>query len=554
MKNYFRVIVLSLLAGLVLMACSEESGDDYTLKSIKIANVTAGQIELLPGEDFQLEITTKPSNIMKEKLLWKSSSEAVATISYTGKIHAYNAGQANITVSSLDGKVSASCIVIVKTGNEEIDLSSSGQIDGHEYVDLGLSVKWATCNIGANSPEDAGEYYAWQDTQPYTEWTWVNYDFYFNPCDKDNILSSRFDAVTYNWGRSWRMPTYDEQEELRTQCIWTWVDNIFNSGMSGYVVKSKKNGKQIFLPAAKYKAHENYLTPSKVEGWYWSSWGGVQDLWKNCPTAHCLYFFDKGVEVHGSIANRGDGLSIRGVVGKPNDYLPFTDPKEDTAETKKQGYTVNGSKDGRTYVDLGLPSRTLWATYNVGASAPADYGTYFAWGETEGKSSYVQENYKFYIGNSDKGPNYWAQYSKYIYMREHGNVDNKLILDDVDDAATANWGKNWSMPTTQQVEELANYCIWYVKSIIVDGKKIQGYEGRSKINDNRIFIPSAGWEYSTEPNTHLHAWYWTKNLSGNNNASGTDYRANFFTFNNKDEMEVKDTSRMQGLTVRAVTK
>ena len=151
---------------------------------------------------------------------------------------------------------------------EVLSLPSSGVIDGHEYVDLGLSVKWATCNVGASSPVDFGDYFAWGETSPKIEYTLENYKFRVSGDSFDNVTLSKYntdskygivdnnarlemsdDAASANWGDSWRMPTDVELTELRKKCIWT---RVTLNGKIGYKVTSKKNGNTIFLPAAGY--------------------------------------------------------------------------------------------------------------------------------------------------------------------------------------------------------------------------------------------------------------------------------------------------------------
>ena len=118
---------------------------------------------------------------------------------------------------------------------------ATGTINGHDYVDLGLSVMWATCNIGANSPEEYGDYFAWGEAETKPEYTYENSVTY----GTDNYIFH--DAAVENWGGSWRMPTSDEYRELIGKCTWLWTSI---NGTKGYKVTSKKNGNSIFLPAA----------------------------------------------------------------------------------------------------------------------------------------------------------------------------------------------------------------------------------------------------------------------------------------------------------------
>ena len=119
-------------------------------------------------------------------------------------------------------------------------------IGGHYAVDLGLSVKWATCNVGATKPEDYGDYYAWGETTTKTSYTYVNSKT-MEKSMGDIGGDSRYDAATANWGSGWRLPTESEFLELIDNCTWTWTTR---NGVNGYEVKSKKNGNSIFLPAA----------------------------------------------------------------------------------------------------------------------------------------------------------------------------------------------------------------------------------------------------------------------------------------------------------------
>jgi hypothetical protein len=152
----------------------------------------------------------------------------------------------------------------------------------HEYVDLGLSVKWATCNVGATKPEEYGDYFAWGETQPKDYYDWSTYKWCngsYNTLTKYNNSSSygtvdnktqlelSDDAARANWGGSWRMPTRAEQDELRENCTWTWTTQ---NGVNGYKVTSKKNGNSIFLPAAGYRDGSSLYRAGSY-GYYWSS-------------------------------------------------------------------------------------------------------------------------------------------------------------------------------------------------------------------------------------------------------------------------------------------
>ena len=129
--------------------------------------------------------------------------------------------------------------------NNEYMLAFVQEINGHEYVDLGLSVKWATCNVGANKPEDYGNYYAWGETKRKLFYTKNNSKTHGNQMN-DIKGNSQYDAARANWGGTWRLPTKAECQELLDKCTWTWTTQ---NGVKGSKVTGP-NGKSIFLPAA----------------------------------------------------------------------------------------------------------------------------------------------------------------------------------------------------------------------------------------------------------------------------------------------------------------
>ena len=148
--------------------------------------------------------------------------------------------------------------------------NSSGTIAGHKYVDLGLpsGLKWATCNVGANSPEDYGDYYAWGETSTKSSYTYKNCTTY-GKAMSDIGGNAQYDVARIKWGSSWRLPTKAEFDELLNEdnCTWLWTTQ---GGKNGYKVISKRNGNSIFLPAAGYR---NGASPNfdGARGYYWSS-------------------------------------------------------------------------------------------------------------------------------------------------------------------------------------------------------------------------------------------------------------------------------------------
>ncbi|WP_262279640.1 DUF4906 domain-containing protein [Hallella absiana] len=192
---------------------------------------------------------------------------------------------------------------------------------GMEFVDLGLSVKWATCNLGATKPEEYGKYYAWADTKGYAsdeshDFSWANVRYCkdtSSPTSSSSwskytsgnaTLESSDDAATVNLGGSWRMPNHDEWQELYKKCTWTWTSK---NGINGYEV-SASNGKSIFLPAAGFRdgSSPNYVSS---RGYFWSSQvssSSVGHAWN--------MYFDSDSHDPNSYGNyRCSGLPIRPV-------------------------------------------------------------------------------------------------------------------------------------------------------------------------------------------------------------------------------------------------
>ena len=160
------------------------------------------------------------------------------------------------------------------------------------------------------------------------------------------------------------------------------------------------------------------------------------------------------------------------------------------------------------WVDLGLPSGTLWATCNVGANSPEEYGDFFAWGETEPKEKYSESNYKWYSGswyNHSRSITKYCTNSEYGYK---GFVDNKTELDPEDDAAYVNWGPAWRMPSIEQIDELSDCSAQWTQVNGVNGQLITGPNG------NTLFLPAGGYfidDSHEDPGTT--GFYWSRKLS-----------------------------------------
>lgn len=183
----------------------------------------------------------------------------------------------------------------------------------HAYVDLGLSVKWATCNIGASSPEEYGDYFAWGETEPKEVYVWSTYKWCngsqntltkyctnkeYGAVDNKITLELEDDAAHVNWGGEWRMPTKAELEELREKC--TWMPAQIN-GVSGREITGP-NGNKLFLP------YSGYCSEDKYPG------GGQANCWSNTSSLHKAYYLNYGWDGYYVVADlRCFGLTVRAV-------------------------------------------------------------------------------------------------------------------------------------------------------------------------------------------------------------------------------------------------
>ena len=163
------------------------------------------------------------------------------------------------------------------------------------------------------------------------------------------------------------------------------------------------------------------------------------------------------------------------------------------------------TSDNHGYVDLGLPSKTLWATCNVGAENAWDSGDYFAWGEISSKSKYDWSNYKYCDGGFD-------ELTKYCHISNYGKngfTDNIILLEKSDDVATIKWGEDWCLPTIEEWHELNTICQWEWIDEYQNGRS--GYLISN--NNNEIFLPASGWRYDDKlAYMNIGGYYWSSSL------------------------------------------
>ena len=326
-----------------------------------------------------------------------------------------------------------------------------------QYVEMAPGVFWATMNVGASAPEEYGDYFAWGETSPKADYSESTY-----------TATTYQDAATANWGGDWRTPSQAEWQWLIS--YGTWTSETLN-GVSGYRVTSSVEGytdKSIFLPLAGYRTGTTGNTSVIGRyGYYWTS----------SPSG------DGGTAYEMQFATR----------------WKYTQP--DFVYIGEPIRPVKGMNPAlRDYVELGPGVK--WATMNVGASSPEDYGDYFAWGETYPKDTYLYTNHKYMLSDG-------LTCTKYVTSPRYGTMDGRTALEATDDAATANWGGDWRTPTVDEWSWLQQNCTWTnttqngVEGILVTSN-VSGYTDRS------IFLPKAGVYAGPSVDTAGEvAWYWS---------------------------------------------
>ena len=198
--------------------------------------------------------------------------------------------------------------------------------------------------------------------------------------------------------------------------------------------------------------------------------------------------------------------------------------------------------NGHAFVDLGLPSGLLWATCNVGADSPGDYGNYYAWGETSTKKEYSWETYVFHKSGESRDN---LRFHKYSYD------DNKCLLDSEDDAAWVNWGGIWRMPTKEEWDELLDNCNWTWTA----QDNHYGYKVTGRVGRNSIFLPAAGIRSDTllyivdSFGDYIYGHYWASTIPPATYKDAA-WVLSFFSAVRPSMCDISD--RYHGMSVRSV--
>lgn len=282
---------------------------DFDFVAVESITLNKEKARLIVGRTLELTAIVTPAWATNSAVTWKSSSPQVASVE-EGLVKALAEGIVTITASA-DGK-EVSCEVTVETQKAP------------EAIDLGISINWASFNLGGNAPEDYGDYYAWGEVEYKDDYSWATYKwcdggsasnltkyntnpYYGEIVDYKTVLEQEDDAAHSVLGSKWRTPTSAEWEELRTNCNWQVTTQ---HGVAGYRVSSRTNDNSIFLPFAGFQSGTSLQEASEY-GRYWSSSIGTSYPYN----ALFMYFHTWGGR-YTTESSRCSGYSIRAVMDK----------------------------------------------------------------------------------------------------------------------------------------------------------------------------------------------------------------------------------------------
>lgn len=380
------------------------------------------------------------------------------------------------------------------------------------FVDLGLSVKWAKWNIGAESTSEYGGYYGWGDN------TGELVSPYANKYAVGNTSSSiagnpNYDLAVAKWGGHWRLPTKAEYEEMVSAAVnaaWTYDAS---GGVKKYIA-TFSNGNKLEFP------YDGYMNSSCTEksydthGFYWTADLGTDQM----P----YYFHMSGPRSRSyTSTEKFMHLFIRPVYDEGLPPVTPEGPQDDT------------TAEASPAVDLGLYSGNLWATYNVGAKKETQSGVYVAWGELKEKISegYYKENYAYWSADNPDHEGYSTALGTNIAGTEY-------------DIAHVRWKGDWQMPTDSDMKELRDDCTWTAETRSgVFGYKVTGPNGKS------IFLPCAGYYNGKDLiSNNSEGNYWCSTMY----MFAREYQLGYAMSLGQDIHELSRYSRKGGCTVRPV--
>lgn len=506
--------------------------DSITLDPIvelAVDNITLYNID----DSCRLDLKVEPKDFISySDIKWTSADEEIALIR-NGYVIPKSEGETVIN-GTYGGRLVSCSIKVVKP----IETGNITPENPDQFVDLGLpsGTLWAKCNLGVSKPEEVGDFYAWGELEPKTEFTLKNYKWlnkYGTDLDISNIqvssdIYSNYDVCTHKLGKEFCLPNISQISEL-IECAYKW-DTL--NGVEGQRFTGP-NGNSIFLPATimpgnnniigKYLSTRarNYLSTTSFRSIVSSDdvYAAylVRPVYRGGKKINEIKLSKKKIE----FCLGSTPVSLR--LDPIKEHLGESDlswySSNDKVATVKDGIVtpmsaghcivacayqdlraycevvVTGCKDTtpiitHEYVDLGLPSGNLWATTNIGASTPEAYGYCFAWGNV----APFQDFDCYTCGNI-----WWGL--SIDELMDRNVITKDTVLSPLYDAAKYNWGDEWSVPTKADFDELLENCeISYISGDI-DFAKFIGPNG------NELIIPNAG--HITEPSIYRAGRYWS---------------------------------------------
>jgi hypothetical protein len=569
---------------------------------LTIVNCSDESMRLTATTDAPFSFKQDDSSASTITLVVPSNSSAQVTVMFTATTPGQFNGNVTFQSPAFDG---GQKVIPVRA------LAFNAPDPQQDYVDLGLpsGTLWSTRDVGANSPEECGDRFAWGETVPKNSFSVYNYKWCsgsyttltkyctkseYGTVDNLTVLEPEDDAATVNWGESWCMPSLAQIKELIYSCTFAKAE------LNGVIVRlvTGPNGNTMYMPAdGYYWSRTLYESPDYAYGlavdegdWNWNYFWGPRAnghrvrAVRKTPDNLNIYIEQKSLDL-GTVSVGETSTGQLTIVNNTNETVmltatvdePFSFKKGDGSASKITILVASNSTSSVTvmltattpgefnstvlfvgsgfeggqravpvhahvipsheYVDLGLPSGTLWATCNVGANTPEEFGDHFAWGEIKSKKHYNWNNYKWCTSGDNK-------FTKYCTLERNGTVDNLTILEPEDDAATVNWGPSWCMPSKAQMKELKTCCSWTWTSINgVNGQLVTGPNG------NTLFLPASDYgSYSGMiGNVGSIGYYWSHTL---------DHTEPFWAYilEFDSELERADVwgQRCAGYSVRAV--
>lgn len=331
-------------------------------------------------------------------------------------------------------------------------------------IDLGLpsGVMWGDRNLGASSLTDEGEYYGWGD--PTGEQTSVNNNLYA-PNNTDTCISmTEYDIVQAKLGGCWRLPTFEDYVELYKYTQRSFNQSYGDKGYGAYILEANNNS-IAFIIAGYKRTTDNKVLYAGNDTWMWTG-----DAIDNLVSTDIHYVGPCNTNNESDVRMYllGGGRSQKAI------HMPIRPVWDPNYVPKANKPVINSN--GKDYVDLGLYHGRLWATMNVGANSPEQYGNYYAWGEVNTKTSYNLSTY-LYKTDGATDPLNSASYQ---------DIGNNISGTECD-VAKQSWGGDWRMPNSDAIAELLSKCTFAISERNgVRGNTVTGPNGRS------IFIPFSG--------------------------------------------------------------